>query len=86
MKTRKIKASQEVIDDYNDGWRLPVWTLPRTPQDYDQMVEQASHAKVLRTRLAGGGHVMDEEIVGQGNAIAVLKALGITRPKENKTK
>ncbi len=55
-----------------------VWTLPRTAEDYDAMVEQMA----LGIARCWKNSIVDP--VWRKEARAALRAIGITRPKETK--
>lgn len=81
-KPRRVKAEartwqfRNAFDDYCGD--EPIWSLPRTAAAYDAMVEQMAKAKARSE-----GYRYTRFMYGyQNDAIAALRAIGITRPKE----
>jgi len=73
-KRRKVKA--EIIDCAEDACESfkQWWLLPRTAADYDAMLLQIARALERN----------DWQATYEKDARAALRAIGITRPKENK--
>lgn len=87
MKTRKIKAQEAELDyevqtrDANGQLIHQIrstknWTLPRTPKTYDRMVEQIKEEMWTESGMT--------RMECARLATISFRALGITRPKEEK--
>lgn len=73
---RKVKAGVSRYTVDNDGksyTQVSEWILPRTPEDYDAMVEQMAKAICLDAGL----HEMTKKM-----AKAALRAIGIKKPSK----
>ena len=85
MRTRKVKASTDLPRLL---WE-PVWTLPRTAEAYDAMVEQMAkviYVEAYRRSFYKPTPWKTLAVFWQNgyraSARAALRAIGITRPKQ----
>lgn len=67
-KRKKVKA----VEQYSWDEFSETWEIPRTAEAYDQMVEQIANSVNFH-----------ECFIGETGAKNALRAIGITRPKED---
>lgn len=76
-RPRRVKA----LDSTISRLRLPVWSLPRTAEAYDAMVEQMVQA-IFRADDEPHWNRANLHAYYKKHAVAALRAIGITRPKD----
>ena len=72
MKTKRVKAEAETVGAWIERTPRAVWTIPRTPEAYDQIVRQCWETAQRHYIQGNSMH---------GAIVAALKSLDITRPK-----
>lgn len=79
-RTKKVKA-RLTYGDNGFGW-----TIPRTAEAYDAMVEQMKKSLMSQGYILATWHGLCEvnPAVAQELAVCALRAIGITRPKEQR--